>query len=255
MDENIKEKKNKGLIIFIVILLIIFTGMTTFVFINKDKLTTKESEKITKKNSKEEKAKNQKEQNTTAEVETEEEEEETEEVKDLDLSKALNTNGYTYSDVTSQNQDVGFSLKINDDKQSVTVTIYEAGSKLISNVIHSTWTADPVNKQITGFNKKIKSTYIGGLGQDSVGTIFFFIMEDGTITYTKLFEKALNADGTMYYDTKILDNAMSINTVDNVDGIIKLYGANANAPMSTGAYTILAAKKDGSFYDLGQIIK
>lgn len=249
MNENVKETKNKALIIFTIILLIASIGMGTFIFINKDKLIAKESDKNTENSSKKTSSKNKKEQDTKTETEA------TEEVKDLDLSKALNTNGYNYSEVSGQDQDAGFSLKINDDKKSVTVTIYEKGSKLISDVIHSTWGTDPIDKQITGFNKKIKSTYIGGLGHDSTGTIFYFIMEDGTVTYTKLFEKALNADGTMYYNTKILENQLSINTIDNIDGIIKLYGANANAPMSTGFYTTLAAKKDGSFYDLGQIIK
>ena len=246
MEDNVKEKKNKGLIIFTIILLLACIGMGTFIFINKDKLITKKTSKTTENSNKKTSAKNKTEQETKVEKE---------EVKDLDLSKPLNTSGYTYSDVSDKDQDVGFSLKINDDKQSVTVSIYEKGSKLISDVKHSTWTTDTITRQITGFNKKIQSSYIGGLGQDSVGTIFYFIMEDGTVTYAKLFEKALNADGTMYYDTKILDNQLSVNTVDNIDSIIKLYGANASAPMSSGAYTTLAAKKDGSFYDLGQIIK
>ncbi len=253
MNENVKETKNKGLIIFTITLLIACIGMGTFIFMNKDKLIAKESDKNTENSSKKTSSKNKKEQDTK--IETEATEDETEEAKDLDLSKALNTSGYNYSEVSGQDQDAGFSLKINDDKKSVTVTIYEKGSKLISDVIHSTWGTDPIDKQITGFNKKIKSTYIGGLGHDSTGTIFYFIMEDGTVTYAKLFEKALNADGTMYYNTKILENQLSINTIDNIDGIIKLYGANASAPMSTGAYTTLAAKKDGSFYDLGKIIK
>lgn len=48
MDE--KKKGNAGLIICIVILLLICVGMGTFIFINKDKLITKENTEITVKN-------------------------------------------------------------------------------------------------------------------------------------------------------------------------------------------------------------
>ena len=246
MEENVKEKKSTGLIYVVIILLILCLGMGTFIFVNKDKLFAKESEKTTENSEKEQSTEKEEEQNTPTE---------TEEVKAIDLSKSLNTNGYTYSSLTDKDENVGFSLKINDDKKSVTVTIYEKGSKMISEITHSTWSTDPINKSITGFNKKIKSTYIGLLGHDSVGTVFYYIMEDGTLTYSKVFEQKTNSDGTTYYDTKILENGLSVKTVDNVDGIIKLYGANGNAPQSTGYYTTLAAQKDGSFYDLSKIIK
>ena len=247
MEENIKVKKSSGLIYVVIILLIVCVGMGTFIFVNKDKLFAKESEKTTESGEKEQSTEKEEEQNTPTETK--------EEVKTIDLSKSLNTNGYTYNSLTDKDENVGFSLKINDDKKSVTVTIYEKGSKMISENTHSTWSKDPIDKQITGFTKNIKSTYIGGLGQDSTGTTFYYIMEDGTLTYSKVFELAYNRDGTTYYDTKLLENALTVKTVDNVDGIIKLYGANASAPQSSGYYTTLAAKKDGSFYDLSKIIK
>lgn len=48
--ETKKEKKNIGLIILVVILLVICIGMGTFIFINRDKLTTKENTTIEEKN-------------------------------------------------------------------------------------------------------------------------------------------------------------------------------------------------------------
>ena len=41
MEEN--KKSNIGLIILVVILLLVCVGMGTYMFINKDKLTTKET--------------------------------------------------------------------------------------------------------------------------------------------------------------------------------------------------------------------
>ena len=85
--------------------------------------------------------------------------------------------------------------------------------------------------------------------------MFFFIMEDGTLQYARVFDKRNNADGTTYYGTNINDEKLTIEDVTGVEGIVKLYGANTHAPQSTGYYTTLAAKVDGSFYDLSQIIK
>lgn len=48
--ETKKEKKNIGLIILVVILLVTCIGMGTFIFINRDKLTTKENTTIEEKN-------------------------------------------------------------------------------------------------------------------------------------------------------------------------------------------------------------
>ena len=203
-------------------------------------------------------AKEQYEKNKKEELKQEENNEDSnnsnEETKDLDLTKALNSNNI-YDNPTPNEQDVGFELKINDDKKSVSLTINEKGSKLISEVIHSTWSTESITRQLKGFDKNIKSTFIGGAGQDAVGTIFFFLMEDGTVEYIKLFNPTVDSQGNHYYEINIYDENAKINTVENVNNVIKFYGANAHLPNSTGHFTTLAAKKDGSFYDLGEIIK
>ena len=232
---DVKEKKGSGVII--VLLLLIIAGLGLFIYFNKDKLF---GEKETKP-----------EENEIQEVDDEEEIDDSTEIKELDLSKSLNTTGYTYDSLTDKDEDVGFSLKINEDKKSVTVTIDEKGSKLISNATTSTWSTEPYDEQISGFNKNIKSTFISGIGQSAESTIFFFIMEDGTLQYVKLFERKSNDDGTTYYSKDMT----TIQEVPDVEGIVKLYGSNSFAPQSTGYYTTLAAKADGSFYDLSQIIK
>ena len=175
-------------------------------------------------------------------------------IKEIDLSKSLNTTNYTY-DSLNTNEESGFIVNTNDNKKSITITINEKGSKIISDITHSTWSSDPINRTISGFNKNVKSAFVGMMGHDSTGITFFFIMEDNTLQYAKLFERKSNPDGTMYYASSINDERLNIQEVPNVSDIVKLYTANSHAPQSTGSATTLAAKKDGSFYDLSQIIQ
>ena len=42
---------------------------------------------------------------------------------------------------------------------------------------------------VDGFDKNVANAYVGELGQDSKGTTLFYVMEDGTVEYTKIFKK------------------------------------------------------------------
>lgn len=176
------------------------------------------------------------------------------EVKEIDLSKSLNTKNYTYSSLTDKDQDLGITIKINNDKKGVTVSYNTKALNSISSVTHST-SGDNYSNEIKGFNKNIKSTFISGIGQDITGTVLFFLTEDNTVQYVKLFNRETDSQGNTYYTTYWShgDNTTPISTDTN--DVVKLYGANASAPMSSGFYTTLAAKADGSFYDLNEIVK
>ena len=267
---NDVKDNNKYLKFVIPIIIIILIISCSILFIKKDSIFSNKEEKQKSNEIKKDNKKSKEVKETKEEKEPNEEKENKEETEEenkntysnstrhyveIDPSKSLNTKDYKYSYVTDEDENIGLTLKINNDKRSVTVTIYEKASKTISNIQHSTWSPDPFDKQITGFNKNIKSTYIGGLGQDVTGTILYFIMEDSTVQYAKLFERKTNPDGTGYYNTALYDEKLTIKEVPDINGIVKLYGANASAPQSTGYYTTLAAKADGSFYDLSQIIK
>ena len=176
------------------------------------------------------------------------------EEKEIDLSKSLNTKDNTYTDLTDKDVDLGITIKINDDKKSVTVSYNTKALNSISSVTHST-SGGSYSNEIKGFSKNIKSTFINGVGQDITGTVLFFLTEDNTLQYVKLFNKETDSQGNSYYVTYWAhgDNNTTIQSID-ADGIVKLYGANASAPMSSGYYTTLAAKADGSFYDLSKMI-
>ncbi len=51
----------------------------------------------------------------------------------------------------------------------------------------SAWASTVESYSITGFNKKIKDAFMGELGHDVAGTTLFYLMSDGTVEYTPLF--------------------------------------------------------------------
>ena len=248
MESN--KKQSKIIIVLILIIVTLTIALLALLFTNNISVKNNSNEK----ESKEEKT-TKKEEEKPAEETTNDENTQSEEVRDIDLSKSLNTTNYTYNSLNDKDTDVGIVLNINEDKKSVTAVVYEKGSKLISNLTHSTWSSDPINKTISGFNKNIESTFICGIGQSVESTKLFFIMEDGTVQYANLFDLKTDGQGNKYYSTELYNERLVINEIPNVTEIIKLYGANAHAPQSTGHYTTLAAKKNGTFYDLGEIIK
>ncbi len=170
-------------------------------------------------------------------------------VKKLDLSKSINTEGIKYSSPTTKEGDYGLSIKINDDKKSATLNIdWKKFGPLSTASAHS---EDIKHYQITGFNKKIKSTFIGDIGQDSMGITLFFIMDDDTVEYMPMF---INKGD--HYEMNYASNEESFKvsgTLTDVENAYKLYKVNTSQGVGSSITTI-AAKKDGSFYDLGAII-
>ena len=237
-----KKKSNVGLIIIVVILLLACAGMGAFIFINKDKLITKENTSATEKNSNKKESK-QEEDTKTAE---------------LDLSKCLNTTNVTYSNPVEAKTSIGLTPTVDEGKRSI--TIKTDGSKFGPVSTLSSYYSGEYNMYVDGFDKDIENVYVGELGQDPMGTTLLYIMEDGTVQYTKLFKKASDASGNQYYTLNTYqqgeDNFRfhADGTVKDVKDVIKIYNVNATTTGS-GAMTAIGAKKDGSFYDLSVINK
>ena len=240
---DVKGNSGKATTAIIILLLVIIAAFGVFIFMKKDVLfNTKEDNKEVEKA-------------VTKEAD-EEENNDTEEIKEIDLTKSLNTTGLKYSNLNDKGQTPGITIKINDDKRSVTVTYDTHAQSAISGVTHSTSAGEEYSNEIKGFSKNIKSTFIGCLGQDITGTVLFFITEDNKLQFVKLFNRETDSHGNLYWTTYWAygdDKIKSLN-VDNIDGIVKLYSASAGAENSSGFITTLAAKADGSFYDLSKII-
>ena len=121
-------------------------------------------------------------------------------MKELNLSKCLNTKNITYSNASDIEGNYGISLKINSDNKSITITEdLDKLMPLLPPYASSTWVPNTLKSyQIKGFSKNIKETFIGELGQDITGLTLFFLMDDGTVEYTPYMIKKTNSDGSFY---------------------------------------------------------
>lgn len=242
------KKNNKGFIFLIIILLAIILGMGIYIAYDKG-IIFASVEKETNKNKNEDK------------VESNEKNNDHEEVKELDLSKCLNNSQVNYSNASDVAGNYGLSMEINPDKKSISLKIDWAIFGPLSSA--TAWVEEVKTYQITGFSKNINAVFVGDLGQSATGITLFYLMSDKTIEYTPMFNRKLDSQNNSYYemnysydyspDGKITNSYFSTKgTINGVNDVVKLYTADASN--GAGWKTTIAAKTDGSFYDLGALI-
>lgn len=183
------------------------------------------------------------------------------EIKPLDLTKCLNNNTNTYSDYTDIEGNQGLTAKVNDDKRSATLSInWDVFGPLSTATSYSSGTID---YQITGFTKEVNQVFIGDFGQDSMGITLFYLMADGTVEYTPMFQLKRDSQNNTYYDMNYTYDTDAEGKMSNphftpksalsgVKEVVKFYTINASN--GTGWRTTIGATKNGSFYDLGAMI-
>lgn len=254
-----KGQKTSPVAIIILVILLIAAVAAGLLF--GDKLyslvhPTEESKAKTEEKEKE---------NTTEEETKENQQEETkaEEIKPLDLSKCLNCGEHwiisdpketnTTDELVIQNENNQLSLYINWDKFCKT-----AGTVLGPGTCGA---HDPY--EIRGVNKTVKSTIVGGSGQSAAALTLYYLLEDGTVEYTKMFIQKETTSGTRYYALNYTDSETekdangnrltyfaSQGAVPNVSKVVKLYNVQAHVENGGGWATTIGALADGSFYDL-----
>lgn len=182
-------------------------------------------------------------------------------IQKLDLSKCLNTS-YNYSNSSDKEGDYGLSMSINSNKRSITLSIYWSKFGHLSTA--STWPDSIEKYQITGFEKNVVNTFVGDIGQSTKGIVLFYLMEDGTVEYTPMFELKYDSYNNSYYvmnytyeysvDGRITGQHFEPKgLISDVENVIKLYNTDV-ATSGAGHRSTIGAKADGSFYDLGEII-
>ena len=242
---NQVNKSNKmGIGILIGVLITIIIVLSSFIvykeFIEKDKVENNSTD--TKNNTIEN-------QNRTENQEQKLPTTQSSEISKIDLNKCLNNKNEKYSNpIETTSGNTGLSISINPDQKNAKLFIdWSIFSKLTGEV-----SGGRIEEySIVGFSKKILSAFIGERGQDIHGTTLIFLMEDNTLEYLPLFIEKKDSKGNTWFEINFNENNFkSSGTVNGVSEVVKLY----NADISDGR-TILAAKKDGSFYDLNKIIK
>ena len=203
--------------------------------------------------------------NDTKEVKT------NDEIKPLDLTKSLNTTNIKYSDakeLEDGNDQTGLSVKHDGSNTKLVIDWPKFGPHSGA----SAWSNEPVEYEIKNLSGTVKKAVVGGEGQDITSATLYYLMEDGTVEYTKIFTRNFDSKGTLYFninytyekdsDGKITgEHFESQGKVPGVKDVVKIYGVGAvyddgsDGPKIGGYATTIGATRDGSFYDLGKPIR
>ena len=222
------KKKGNGLVIVVIILLLICLGLGGFIYLNKDKIFTKQEQETTKK-----------EDSNTKEGCPE---------INYDL-KTDESNEYGFSD--------GFGgLFVSVDANRKEVRIFANSNKLSETyglgwpkTNEESYASSPIDTKT--FDKKITQLMIDGIGQDTGGEAILYLMEDGTVEYTPIYKELK----TNWNQT---DNSKKFNSYGKLEGItdvISLISADVPGKPMGGYHSILARKADGTVINLFEAFK
>lgn len=100
-----KEKKNKGLIAIVIVLILVIIGLIVYICYDKGIVKNSKKEEITEKSKKE--------TNKSKDKVVKEKDE----IKSLDLTKSLNTTNYIYENPVVATTSAGLTAKVNNDKK------------------------------------------------------------------------------------------------------------------------------------------
>lgn len=257
-EVNLKNKNSNVLVIVIVLLGIAVLGMGFYIAYDKEVIFSKADKDTNEVNDNDSKNNENEEDNGIINDNNNVNDNTSNQIKDLDLTRCLNNADNVLSFVNSivaPSSNHGLSMRINPDKKSITLSIDWQIFGPLSNA--TAWADQVKDYQIIGFSKSINRAFVGDLGQDSMGITLFYLMEDGTVEYTPMFIKKTDSQNNLYYAMNYasFDGFTTSGMIAGVDGIINIYIADAYIKDGGGYYTTLCATKDGSFYNLGTIIK
>jgi len=234
MEQELKLKKRgvSGVVVFFLIILFLAVGLVAGWYVGKENLITIGTDKEEK------------------EEKTEKESTETKETEELKTGECQNCKeGNKY--IFTENSNIGLTVEISSDMNSATIRANntELGSAYGLNLSSLGDNQYITEVKVDGFNKKIMQVHIGGFGQAVGAENILYVLEDGTIEYTPVFSE-LKENWSKENLNKLFKTHKAIDKIDNVSYVT---GATVTSG-TTGHYTTVAVRKDGSFYDLGEMI-
>lgn len=219
-----RNKANKVLVIFTIILTIITILLAGIIYMNKDKICFNNKcidKKLSEKNI-----------NKKDEIK-----------KCKEINYDLKTNEYGLSA-----NGAGLNIFVDETRKNVEITY---NKYMLSN----TFSLDLNAKEDKGsyeslgkkhFDKKITEVLIDGSGQDATSLTILYLMEDGTVEYVPIL-KDLKAN---WKEKDVTQKLNSYGKLEGIDGIVSLISAEGK-----GYHTVLARKADGSVIDLSEALK
>lgn len=141
------------------------------------------------------------------------------------------------------NSDYGLVAQLQSDGKTVKLFI---DAQTIKNVydIDILISGEKYMKTIT-FDKNVKQVFLGGYGHAVGQEILFFVMDDGTVKSVPFYGQLRKID-----EGEIFNN---IETIEGVTNVVYLYNLTVEKD-GHGYYSVGAARKDGTFYDIFEFI-
>lgn len=233
MEAKEKKKGNGGLIFLVVLLLLICCGLGGFIFVNKDKIFSDGEVVTTKASSDKSKVNDQTVMN----------------IVEYGLKDCLNpSEGIVYRPTSVHAlSNIGLSVRVQEDLKTVVIEYDNIKLCAMAGGECGGTYGGALPTVTKTFDKKITQVLVGGTGQDAVGAVILYLMEDGTVQYTPLFKEA------KYPPQDENQKFNSYGTLEGVEDVVSLMQADAVVPQGVGSYvTILAKRSDGNYYDLSK---
>ena len=229
---ELNQKKSRGTIVIIILLVIALCGMGGYLVY--DKVLSPQEETSQEEDNRDE---------------TVGEEEETDSSQSTENSsyqatfrgnQAINTSGLTYQLFDSVE---GINVTLGASQREVTFSYnsYTVNGRYALGWVTAldSYTYTPVT--INNFTKDIVDIYLGGFGQDASNDTLLFLMNDGTVEYVPI-RLALSTNNQAI---------SSYGSLPSVSNVVKFY----TAQVSSGYATVLAQRSDGTYYDLSQVLE
>ncbi len=141
---------------------------------------------------------------------------------------------------------LGLEAKILTDKQSVKVTLHLDD---LSEYYAINLGKGEYSKTIS-FNKEVKQVFIGFFGQAAGGEALLFVMADGSVEYIPIYNEVKKDNWASLSDT---DKLNSYGALEGVTSVEYVYYMQVDG--FSGYYSVGAARKDGTFYNLFEFLK
>lgn len=231
-ETKLKRKGISGLVVFFLIILFLAVGLVVGWYVGKEHLITIGKDKVEKE---------EKLDKESTEIK------ETEELKVGECQNCKDGNKYILTGYSN----IGLTVEINSDMKSATIKTNnkELGSTYGLNLENLGDNEYVTEIKVEGFTKKITQVHIGGFGQAAGAENVFYVLENGTVEYTPIYNELKNN-----WNKDNLNKLFKTHKkIDNIDNISYITGASVTTG-TTGHYTTIAVRRDGAFYDLDEII-
>lgn len=239
-----KKGSNKKFIFVVIFLVLVVLGLISYIVYDKGIVQFRESSDVLEKSEKN--SKSSKKDTTSSRNDVEENEQKSSESSSFrllkfDSSKCINnpSGNYTISVFGDNLASIGATVDNTKRTVSFSYNIYRVSQTYPLGWVSSIENITTENFPIS-FAQEVEDVFFGALGQSSTGDTMLFLMEDGSVEYIPIMKVLSTSPKSPHSYGKLPD----------VSGVVKFYTAN-----TAGGVTILAQKADGTFYDLGPILR